>query len=254
MHIKAEGEKPKEQQEGHQLLNLSMMQGEVLTDNRAYLDGCSTVTAFKTDKYQKGIRTVRNGIKINCNTETIPTNEMGSYGRLNMWYIPNGIANIFLMHELEKHYRITYDSWEGFYVVHTSRGTVKFYKDEQGLPFINLDGSAQEAATMLMQLGMSQHTMMVQTANNKDHTKTVHRNVEGFTKNEVLRAKQAQRAQAMMGNPREKDFKGVVSNHLIHSLSTVPSSSTTSLTHKKYMVQPLQAYKEKHYNQPQRQW
>ena len=254
MHIKAEGEVPGEQQEGHQLLNVSMVQGEVLPNNRAYLDRCSTVRAFKTDKYLMGIRAERNRIKINCNAGTITTNEMGSYGRLNLWYIPNGLANIFLMHELEKHYRITYDSWEGFYEVHTSRGTVKFHKDEQGLPFINLDGSAQEPATMLMQLGMSQHTMMVQTANNKDHTKTVHRNVEGFTKNEVLRAKQAQRAQAMMGNPREKDFKGVVSNHLIHSLSTVPSSSTTSLTHKKYMVQPLQAYKEKHYNQPQRQW
>jgi hypothetical protein len=71
---------------------------------------------------------------------------------------------------------------------------VKFNKDEQGLPFINLDGSAQEVATMLMQLGMSQHTMMAQTANNKDHAmlvETVHRNFEGFTKNKVLRAKQA---------------------------------------------------------------
>ena len=71
---------------------------------------------------------------------------------------------------------------------------VKFYKDEQGLPFIDLDGSAQEAATMLMQLGMSQHTMIAQTANNKDHTmlvETVCGNFEGFTKNEVLRAKQA---------------------------------------------------------------
>jgi len=47
-----------------------------------------------------------------------------------VWYIPNGIANIFSMHELEKHYRITYDSWEGFYNVHTPRGTVKFHKDE----------------------------------------------------------------------------------------------------------------------------
>jgi hypothetical protein len=77
-----------------------------------------------------------------------------------VWYIFNGIANIFSMHELEKHYRITYNSWEGFYEVHTPRGTVKFHKDEQVLPFINLDRSAQEAATILMQLGMSQHTMM----------------------------------------------------------------------------------------------
>jgi hypothetical protein len=148
-----------------------------------------------------------------------------------VWYIPNGIANIFLMHELEKHYRITYDSWEGFYEVHTPRGTVKFHKDEQGLPFITLDGSAQEAATLLMQLGMSQHTMMTQTAINKDHTmlvETVCGNFGEFTKNKVFRAKQAQRAQAMMGNLSKKDYKGVVSNHIIPNCPINVNNSTNS--------------------------
>jgi hypothetical protein len=47
-----------ELEEGHQLLNVSFMQGEALPDNRAYLDGCSTVTAFKRDKYLKNLETV----------------------------------------------------------------------------------------------------------------------------------------------------------------------------------------------------
>ncbi len=72
-----------------------------------YLDGCSTVTAFKADKYLKGIKTVRNRIKINCNAGAVTTNKLGSFGSLNVWYIPNGIANIFLMHELEIHYLLT---------------------------------------------------------------------------------------------------------------------------------------------------
>jgi hypothetical protein len=80
MHIEAEGEGPEEQQEGHQLLNVSMVQGEALPNNKAYLDGCSTVMTFKTDKYLKGIKTVRNGIKIKCNAGAVTTNEMGSYG------------------------------------------------------------------------------------------------------------------------------------------------------------------------------
>ena len=49
-----------------------------------------------------------------------------------MWYLPDGIANIISMHELESLYRITYDSWKGYYVVHTPKGEVRFYKDEQG--------------------------------------------------------------------------------------------------------------------------
>ncbi len=31
---------------------------------------------------------------------------------------------------------------------------MKFHKDEHGLPYINLEGSCQEAATMLVQMGV----------------------------------------------------------------------------------------------------
>ena len=79
MHIEAEVEEAEEQQEGHQLLNVSMLQGEALPDNRAYLDGCSTVTAFKLNRYLKGVKTRRNGIKINCSAGAVATNEMGTY-------------------------------------------------------------------------------------------------------------------------------------------------------------------------------
>jgi len=182
MHIEAEGNEGDEQQEGHQLLNVSMLQGDALPDNRAYLDGCSTITAFKADKYLQGIKTIRNGIKINYNAGAVTTNRLGSFGSLNVWYIPHGIANIFSMHELEKHYRITNDSWEGYYQVHTPRGTVKFHKDEQGLPHIDLDGSAQEAAWMLVQVGIGQHAARTHPGSTEEHRmliETVRGNFEG---------------------------------------------------------------------------
>ena len=50
--------------------------------------------AFKTDKYLKGIKRVRDGIKINCNTGAVITNKMGLFGQSNVWYIPNGIEDI----------------------------------------------------------------------------------------------------------------------------------------------------------------
>jgi hypothetical protein len=105
MHIEAgEAKEPKVLEEVHQLLNVSLMQGDALPDNWAYLDGCSTMTAFKTDKYLKDIKMLPHGIKINYNTGAVVTNKMGSFGRMNVWYIPNRIANIFSMHKLEKHY------------------------------------------------------------------------------------------------------------------------------------------------------
>ena len=74
------------------------------------------------------------------------------------------------MPKLEKLYCITYDSWEGYYVIHTENGEIRFYKDEQGLPYIDLTKSDKNAATLLVQ--------------------TVCKNYEGYTNKAVLQAKE----------------------------------------------------------------
>jgi hypothetical protein len=205
-----------QEEEGHQPLNITLAQGGLLPNNQAYLDGCSTVMAFKNDKYMKGVKKVREGIKINCNAGLVMSNLKGNYGRLKVWYVPKGTANIFSMHKLERLYRITYNSWDGYYVVHTPRGEVKFHKDKQGLPYINLVELDEEAAVLLIQM------MEQQDKENKDGTKkevmlvqTVRGSYEGFTEREVIKAQEARVAQAMLGNPSKKDFQGLVSGNLI---------------------------------------
>ena len=137
---------------------------------------------------------------------------------MSVWYLPNGIANIFSMHELEKLYRITYDSWEGFYVVHTPRGEVHFHKDEQGLPYINLAKSHHEATRMLMQLAeMTDSNNEEPVELGSSFVQTVRGSYEGYKKWEVLRAKEARRAQALLGNPSEKDYRGMVSSNMIEN-------------------------------------
>ena len=108
-----EDEQAQEQagEEGHQMLHVSMTQGGDLPNNQAYLDRCSTVTAFNNDKFLSKLRTVAGGIKINGNAGAVVTNMKGKFGWLNVWYLPDGIANFFFMHKQEKIYRITYNSW-----------------------------------------------------------------------------------------------------------------------------------------------
>ena len=65
--------------EGHQLMNMSFNQGGELPDDRAYLDGCSTVMAFKNGKFLSDIHLVREGIKINCNAGAVTTNKKGRF-------------------------------------------------------------------------------------------------------------------------------------------------------------------------------
>ena len=64
-------------EDAHQLLNVTFAQGAELPDSRVYLDGCSTVTAFKNDKYLKDIKSEPRGVRINCNAGAITTNKRG---------------------------------------------------------------------------------------------------------------------------------------------------------------------------------
>jgi hypothetical protein len=47
------------------------------------------------------------------------------------------------------------------------------------------------------------------------HVQTMQGNYKGHTKREVTRAKEGRHAQAMIGNPSKKDFKGMVSNNMV---------------------------------------
>ena len=123
---------------------------------------------------------------MNCNAGSIKTNRKGEYGRVKAWYMPKGIANIFSMNEIEKLHHITYDSIDGYYVVHTNKFPVCFHKDKQGLPYIDLDTSVYDAATILVQ--------------------TVRSNYKGFTKKYIKAAKAARKLQGMIGSPRENDY------------------------------------------------
>ena len=40
---------------------------------------------------------------------------------------------------------------------------------------------------------------------------------EGYTKREVLHAKEARRGQAILGNPSKKDYQGMVSSNMINN-------------------------------------
>ena len=105
LHMKLEGQAEGDgyqDAQAHQLLNVTLLQGGSLPDHWAYLDGCSTMTAFKSNKYLSKLEVMPTGIKINCNAGLVSTKQMGKYGRMKVWYIPDGIANIISMHKLEK--------------------------------------------------------------------------------------------------------------------------------------------------------
>jgi hypothetical protein len=155
------------------------------------------------------------------------TNKVGDVVRQqldspNAWYIPKGIANIFSMNEVKKRYRITYGSWQGYYVVHTKSGEVRFYKDENGLPYIDLEDSSEDVAALLVQTGSKEAA--------KVFVQTVQQNYEGFTKRKVLQVKEGRHAMEMIGNSSKEDFKGMVRGNMIQNCPVTPDAITNAHT------------------------
>jgi hypothetical protein len=148
------------------------------------------------------------------------THIMGDYGSMTAWFIPEGIANIFSMSKLEKRYCITYDSWEGYFMVHTASREVQFYKDENGHPYINLEEFSKDIMVLLVLTASEEAgTMLVQT---------VRQNYEGYTKRKILHAKEARCAMGMIRNPSKKDFKNMVRENLINNYPVTSNDVTNA--------------------------
>jgi hypothetical protein len=177
LHVVLEANEDQEQEceSGHQFFHVSLLQADALPHHRVYLDRCSTMTA-SMHRQQGGHDQLQFG----------SIEDKSSWGlqlSMNVWFTPQGIANIFLMNKLEKKYHITYDSWQGYYVMHTAQGEVRFYKYKNGLPFIDFEESSEEAVAMLLQAGSKE-------AANKLVQMVCH-NYEGYTKKEIPQAKEA---------------------------------------------------------------
>jgi hypothetical protein len=105
------------------------------------------------------------------------------------------------------------------YVVHTPKGAVNFYKDEQGLPYIDLDGPGEEATIMLLQCVQGKRTKAAGELIETALVQTVRGNYEGYTKKDILKANKARRVQGMIGNPSEKRLQGDGEWETNHKLS-----------------------------------
>ncbi len=84
-----------------------------------------------------------------------------------------------------------------------------FHRDEQGLSYIDLAKSCHEATRMRMQLAEIKESDDDKTTQvGSSFVQTVWGNYEGYTKRELLRAKEARQGQALLGNPSKKDIRG----------------------------------------------
>jgi hypothetical protein len=108
--------------------------------DRILLDNQPTVDVFYNDKLLQNIRKSDTYMDIHCNAGVTSTDMVGDLpGYGEVWYHPNGIANILSLTRVKDKHQVTFDSAGGNkFVVHNTGGTARsFLESRRGLYFMN---------------------------------------------------------------------------------------------------------------------
>jgi hypothetical protein len=162
------------------------------------LDNESTASIFCNRNYvqditesQEELILATNGGKLTTKlTATVP-----GYP-IRVWYNPKAIANMFAFHEMEKLYRITYDSKkEKAFIVHLEEGRkIKFRQAPNGLYY-------HKPKELNTQKNIENGTNMMNT---------VEENKRFFTNRQIARAYKARELYHALGTPSIHDFKATI--------------------------------------------
>jgi hypothetical protein len=169
----------------------------VINRNNVLLNNQSTVNQIANPSLLANIRKAKNPITVHCNNGLLYKNLEGDLGGMTVYHNPYGIVNVLLLELIKAKHRVTYNGWdcEGVFKVHTKEGMVEFKPSEEGLYYHDTSKDDSNIKCMLVN--------------------TVRGNFEGHTKHNIAKAKEAQRLQGMVGNPTDKEFKGMVCEKLI---------------------------------------
>jgi hypothetical protein len=165
------------------------------------LDNQSTVDVFHNEKLLTDIRQGDGYMDIHCNAGVTSTNLVGYlFGYGEVWYNPNGIANILSLSRVrERGYRVTFDSEKGNeFHVHKQDGTKRiFQQSKRGLYYLD----TQAAGVALINTAEDPEVALINT---------VEDNKSNFTNNDYSRALVARTTQNIIGRPSDRDYIEIV--------------------------------------------
>ncbi len=170
----------------------------ILNQDHVYIDTCASYASTPYPELLADVKKEKRGLIGHTNAGSTGMEMTGSLGAIpKMWVNEGGVATIIPLKELEKIWRVTYDSTrdDGRFVVWTDQGNIALDNNAGGMPYIDLKKLEAKAALSLVQ--------------------TVRGNKEGYTKREFEEARRAREAQAMVGHPTDRDFLGMVRANMI---------------------------------------
>lgn len=177
--------------EGVRTSSFSRKRGYVIPKGSVGLDSMSSVDVFGERALLTNIRTVSDSMRIVCNAGTVVVTQMGTFkGYGDVWFHPEAIANILSLNNVQKQFRVTYDSADGDqFAVHKEDGSARvFTPTERGLYVSQVTGTKRKIMMM----------------------NTVRENMKSYTKREVRRAEEARRLMTIIGRPSEQQMKRIL--------------------------------------------
>jgi hypothetical protein len=169
----------------------------VVNENWVLLDSQSTVDQIANPAFLSNIRKAKKPATVHCNAGSTYSSLKGEFGTLTVKHNPRSIANVLSLHQAKDRHRVTYHSWDcgGVFQVHTQDGIVEFKPCERGLHYLDVSDDESNIGLMLVN--------------------TVRGNLEGYTRKEIERAREARRIQGMIANPTEREFSAMVHEKLL---------------------------------------
>ena len=161
------------------------------------LDNCSTVDVFHNGELLNNIRSGLAYMDIHCNARMTSTNLVGDLpGYGEVWYHPNGIANILSLARVkDRGYHVTYDSdnCNEFRIYNPNSNTTRVFKESnRGLYFMETN---DETGTVLVN--------------------TVNDNKSNFSNIDYSRAGLARQIQKTIGRPSTRTFINIIDEKLL---------------------------------------